>query len=89
MKPIRQERLTGRRSLRDFAAAALDMLSTQPGVDEVVLLVKDVVEIESDCQTPPGSIHPLPDGYVYRFSGWWGMYLGVCRSQAAARAGGT
>jgi hypothetical protein len=75
----RQTKVEGRHSLRQFVATALDVLSGDPHVDEVVHLANDVVELEFDGKTPPASIHPLPPEFEYHFSGWCGMYVGVRR----------
>ena len=66
-------------SLKEFADRAVGFLKTDPHYDEVVLHVSNVSELESDFMTPPSSIHVLPAGFEYNFSGYGGLVLGVRR----------
>lgn len=68
------------RSLKDFAELAVDFLSKDPALDEVVQQASHITELEHDFITPPRLLHPLPDGYEYNFSGFWGQVIGVGRT---------
>lgn len=66
-------------TLAEFADRALEILNTSLYYDEVVLLANNIVELQTDYKTPPRHIYPLPEGFEYNFSGFWGHVLGVRR----------
>ena len=66
-------------SLEDFAKIALEYMNEHVLTNEVVKLANDIKELEHNYFTPPRNIYPLPEGYEYRFSGFFGQVLGICR----------
>jgi len=66
-------------SLEEFAKIAIDYMNEHKGYNEVVKVADDIVELEKDTVTPPRNIYPLPDGYEYRWSGYFGQVLGICK----------
>lgn len=70
-----------KRSLAEFAKIATDYLESIPPelCDEVVQLADDITELKHDCRTSPETLHPLPNGYEYRFSGFFGQVIGIGR----------
>jgi len=68
-----------KRSLRDFAEKAIAYLNEHPGDNEVVQQAENILELEKDSRTSPETIHELPDGFQYYFSGFYGQVIGVGR----------
>lgn len=68
------------RSLKEFAETAVALLEKRPRCDEVVQLADHITELENDKMTAPRHIHPLPEGYEYNFSGFYGQVIGVGRT---------
>lgn len=68
-----------KRTLSDFANLAITYLKEHPEVDEVVQLANNIIELEHDTMTAPRYIYPLPEGYEYNFSGFWGQVIGIGR----------
>ena len=67
------------RSLKEFADKAISHLEENPYCDEVVQLADHITELENDKMTAPRDIYPLPEGYEYNFSGFFGQVIGVGR----------
>ncbi len=70
------------RTLKEFTERALKHLQENSWDDEVVQLANHITEIAADTMTRPDIIHPLPEGYHYRFSGFWGQVISVAREGA-------
>ncbi len=70
----------GKRSLSEFAQCAIIYLGQHPECDEVVQQAISITELEKDGLTPPENTYPLPEGYEYNFSGFWGQVIGVGRT---------
>ena len=69
-----------KRSLKEFADAAVADLRNNPDIDEVVQLANNITELEHDAMTAPRTIYPLPGGFEYNFSGFYGQVVGVGRT---------
>jgi len=69
-----------KRSLKEFADAAVAYLKDHPETDEVAQLADDIVELEHDAKTAPQTIYALPEGYEYNFSGFYGQVIGIGRT---------
>lgn len=70
------------RDLKDFADLAIKHLETHPQDEEVVQLADNITELARDKMAHPAKLYPLPEGYRYRFSGFWGQVIGVMREGA-------
>lgn len=70
------------RSLEEFADLALKHLDANPLDEEVVQLADHITELAADTMTRPDIIYPIPKGYHYRFSGFWGQVIGIVRGEA-------
>ncbi len=68
------------RTLREFAHMALDHLKDSKFDNEVVQQAANIVELEHDAKTHPNRIYELPDGYGYRFSGYFGQVIGIVKA---------
>lgn len=67
-------------TLEEFAKIAIEHLEKKfPYDNEVVKIANDIEELEHDTMTPPRNIYPLPNGYEYRFSGYFGQVVGICK----------
>jgi len=69
-----------KRSLKEFADHAVEILKANTSTDEVVQLANGIIELEHDAMMAPQSIYPLPDGFEYNFSGFFGQVIGVGRT---------
>ena len=69
-----------KRSLKEFADAAVAHLKDHPNTDEVVQLAENIKELENDTVTAPQNIYSLPEKYEYNFSGFYGQVIGVGRT---------
>ena len=69
-----------KRNLKRFADDGIAFLKDNPEYDEVVQQAKNITELEHDLRIPPRLIHPLPEGYEYNFSGFFGQVIGVGRT---------
>lgn len=67
------------RTLKQFADRAVAYLNNNPGEEEVVQLADNINELKNDAMTKPDTIHPLPVGFQYYFSGFFGQVIGVGR----------
>jgi len=67
------------RALKEFADSAVAYLKEHPEEDEVVQLADNITELNNDALTRPDITHPLPAGFQYYFSGFWGQVIGVGR----------
>jgi len=70
-----------KRSLKEFADAALEYLKDHLEENEVVQLASNILELENNALTAPRVIYPLPDGFEYNFSGFYGLVIGVGRAR--------
>ncbi|KYK38481.1 MAG: hypothetical protein AYK18_06975 [Theionarchaea archaeon DG-70] len=68
-------------TLSQFAEKALRILEEEGNIDEVVILANSIKEMQNDHITPPSCIYPLPEGYEYHFSGFFGQVLGIMRKR--------
>jgi len=71
------------RSIKEFAETALAFLEKRKDCDEVVQLADNITELANDKKTAPHNIHPLPEGYEYNFSGFFGHVAGIGRTGIA------
>ena len=67
------------RSLKKFATIAVKNLEADPTLEEVVQQASHITELANDSMTRPDTLYPLPDGYQYYFSGFYGQVIGVGR----------
>jgi hypothetical protein len=70
------------RSLKEFADLAIKHLEAHPLDEEVVQIADHITELAHDFKTRPDIIYPVPLGYQYRFSGFFGQVIGVARKGA-------
>lgn len=66
-----------KRPLQEFADSAVAFLQAHPDHDEVVQQANNITELEQDAKTAPRHIYPLPEGYEYNFSGFYGQVIGI------------
>lgn len=67
------------RTLKEFADSAVAYLKEHREEDEVVQLADNITELKADAFTRPDILHPLPAGFQYYFSGFFGQVIGVGR----------
>jgi len=65
--------------LKEFADASVRFLTGSDEYNEVVRLADSITELKNDKMTRPDILYPLPEGFRYRFSGFWGQVIGVMR----------
>jgi hypothetical protein len=70
------------RTLQEFADLAIRHLKANPCDEEVVQIADNITELAQDSMTRPDTLYPLPKGYCYRFSGFFGQVIGVAREEA-------
>lgn len=74
--------------LEVFVNEALQILSSTPESEEVVIHSTSVEELRDEAgafgygDKKPEDVHPLPAGYIYRFSGFADCILGVVRVES-------
>jgi hypothetical protein len=70
-----------KRTLAEFATEAITLLEEgKNGINEVVLQANSITELEHNCMVHPETAYPLPTGYSYRFSGFWGQVIGIVKN---------
>lgn len=68
------------RTLAEFAARAVELLEVgKCGINEVVMQADSVTELRRSSMAMPKFLHPLPEGYSYRFSGFFGQVIGIVK----------
>lgn len=67
------------RTLKEFADSAVEYLNAYPREEEVVQLADNITELKDNKMTKPDIIHPLPAGFQYYFSGFFGQVIGIGR----------
>ena len=70
------------RTLKEFADLAIKHLEAHPPDDEVVQIANHITELAQDSKTRPDILYPVPEGYRYRFSGFFGQVIGIARKGA-------
>jgi len=76
-----------KQGLEEFATASILFLASNPAYEEVVRLANSITELKGDHITRPESIQTLPEGFYYRFSGFYGQVIGVVRDKSFSYQG--
>jgi len=67
------------RTLKKFADAAIAYLKDHPREDAVIQQTNHTTQLVNNTLTSPDRIYPLPEGYEYNFTGYYGQDIGVGR----------